>query len=139
MEVARDAWSLLEGQAPLAGVPPREGAGPPWWAEPPPRWCACRDLGRLAKRPSAIILSSETRDGDVSGHVSMGGGVGSHKSTAGEAAHPDTPTRQENFTRDQDTRDDIVQEDMRYGYCVASGPVNTHNRLNDLLLTLPVK
>lgn len=58
MEEARDAWSLLEEQVLLLGTP-REVEGTPGCALPPPSvWCAWRDLGRLAKRPSAIILNS---------------------------------------------------------------------------------
>lgn len=57
MEEASDAWSLLEEQVPL----PEDPSVCPVteWAVPPPRaWCVWRDLGRLAKRPSAIILNS---------------------------------------------------------------------------------
>lgn len=55
MEEAREAWSRLEV---VLGTP-REAEGTPAWPLPPPReWCAWRDLGRLAKRPSAIILNS---------------------------------------------------------------------------------
>ncbi len=58
MEEARDAWSLLEEHVLLLGTP-REVEGTPGCAVPPPRvWCEWRDLGRLAKRPSAIILNS---------------------------------------------------------------------------------
>lgn len=58
MEEAREAWSLLEEQVLLLGTP-REVEGTPGRAVPPPKaWCAWRDLGRLAKRPSAIILNS---------------------------------------------------------------------------------
>lgn len=58
MEEAREVWNLLEEQVLLLGTP-REVEGTPGCALPPPRgWCAWRDLGRLAKRPSAIILNS---------------------------------------------------------------------------------
>lgn len=58
MEEAREDCSLLEEQVLLLGTP-RELEGTPGCAVPPPRvWCAWRDLGRLAKRPSAIILNS---------------------------------------------------------------------------------
>lgn len=70
MEVARDVWSLLEEQVPLVG-PLRGGVGTPWWAAPPPRWWAWRDLGRLAKRPSAIILNSGTVNADVNSMPEM--------------------------------------------------------------------
>ena len=58
MEVVREAWILLEEQVlPLGDV--SEAEGPPGCALPAPRlWCTWRDLGRLAKRPSAIILNS---------------------------------------------------------------------------------
>lgn len=60
MEETRDVWNLLEEQAlpgPPRGVEETPGCAPP--ALPPMVWWAWRDLGRLAKRPSAIILSSE--------------------------------------------------------------------------------
>lgn len=60
MEEVREAWVLLEERAPLPGAP-MVPLGPPGWAllPPPPKvWWGWRDLGRLAKRPSAIILSS---------------------------------------------------------------------------------
>lgn len=58
MEEAREVWNLLVEQVPLLGTP-REVEGTPGCALPPLRgWCAWRDLGRLAKRPSAIILNS---------------------------------------------------------------------------------
>lgn len=60
MEEARDVWNLLEEQVlpgPPRGVEETPGCAPP--APPPMVWWAWRDLGRLAKRPSAIILSSE--------------------------------------------------------------------------------
>lgn len=59
MEETREAWSPLEEQVLLLGVP-RGVEGTPGCAVPPPRvwWCAWRDLGRLANRPSAIILNS---------------------------------------------------------------------------------
>lgn len=56
MEEVREAWSLLEEL--LTGTP-RVAERMLGCVGPPPRlWCVCRDLGRLAKRPSAIILSS---------------------------------------------------------------------------------
>lgn len=58
MEETREAWSLLEEHALLLGTP-SDVEGTPGCAVPPPRvWCVWRDLGRLAKRPSAIILNS---------------------------------------------------------------------------------
>ena len=61
MEEVRDAWSLLE----VIGLAPDTPSGPlgsPGRAGPPPRaCCVLRDLGRLAKRPSAIILNSADR------------------------------------------------------------------------------
>lgn len=57
MEEVMEAWSLLL----LLGAA-RELLGAPGWAGPPARvWCVWRDLGRLAKRPSAIILSSVSK------------------------------------------------------------------------------
>lgn len=54
MEEEREAWSPLEEQELWRGL-----EGTPGCAGPPARvWCAWRDLGRLAKRPSAIILKS---------------------------------------------------------------------------------
>lgn len=61
MEEASEAWSLLAEQVLLLLGTPREAEGTPGCALPPPRvWCPWRDLGRLAKRPSAIILNSGT-------------------------------------------------------------------------------
>lgn len=62
MEETRDVWNLLEEQVPL---PPRAVEEAPGCAPAPPPmvWWAWRDLGRLAKRPSAIILSSEREEG----------------------------------------------------------------------------
>lgn len=64
MEEAREAWTFLGEQVLLLGTP-REVEGTPGWALPPPKvWCAWRDLGRLAKRPSAIILTSGKKHRD---------------------------------------------------------------------------
>lgn len=58
-EEARGACSLLVEQVLLLPGTPREVEGTPGCVLPPPRvWCPWRDLGRLAKRPSAIILNS---------------------------------------------------------------------------------
>ena len=60
MEEVREAWVLLEAMG-LLGAP---RGGPPGRAGPPPRaWCVWRDLGRLANRPSVIILNSADRQG----------------------------------------------------------------------------
>lgn len=69
IEDAREACIFLGPQVLLVGTP-TEAGGTPGWALPPPRvWCAWRDLGRLAKRPSAIILTSGKKYRDTEKEV----------------------------------------------------------------------
>lgn len=59
MEEASEAWSRLDEQVLLSEAPNEyEGPVSAEWAEWAREWCVWRDLGRLAKRPSAIILNS---------------------------------------------------------------------------------
>lgn len=58
MEEAREAWSLLVEQVLLLGTPWEVEGTPGCAVLPPSVWCTWSDLGRLAKRPSAIILNS---------------------------------------------------------------------------------
>lgn len=58
MEVTSEAWSLLEEHEPPVGTQRVEDGAPGCELPAARLWCVCRDLGRLAKRPSAIIFNS---------------------------------------------------------------------------------